>query len=157
MWATSFVQLFLSHFQPIIAISRHLQTRQREWRLWNREKAPREILAGACEANTKGVGKRSGFAFTLGHFICLPLELTPPNLRMASVWGVISPWNTFMQSVKVAPHLFGIHCIFLLWKIGRILTGRQISMHLFRCKLFQGRGWVWERCNVCWLCGITSE
>ena len=56
-------------------------------------------------------GERSGFAFTLGHFICLPLELTPPNLRMASVWGVISPWNTFMQSVKVNSHLFYIHSL----------------------------------------------
>ena len=73
----------------------------------NRETAS-EIPARCLRSQYKrSRGERSGFAFTLGHFICLAPELPPLSaMSPPSTSAHLFRWNTFMQSVKVPPHLF---------------------------------------------------
>ena len=98
MWPASFVQLFLFHFQPIIAISRHLQTADNE----SCEIVKKQMRVRRCLQSQykRSRGERSGFAFTLGHFICLAL---PPLTAMSP-----PPHSTSYPSVFNVEYIYAI-------------------------------------------------
>ena len=140
MWTTSFVQLFLFHFQPVIAISRHLQTRQRE----NCEKANagEEVLAKPIQKES--AGKEVGL---LSHWDTLyvwlkqelpllsaasppPTHLTPSISSTSSSSSSISSTTNpppsicfnveyiyaICQSASTSvPQSFSLRCISLIW------------------------------------------